>query len=269
MLTAAPPTLGAVRPTEEETSEILVEMTYAWTDIEQTFEDGRLPGILPKAFRVEATEGENDWADPWIAYQILFDADDADARKAAKEAREAEKAIDTVILNHVGVWDRRYTHFVRVVPRSVSVKGLICGRKDEPPPKDHLDVADVPVEKPRSSVELVQRDGYWLTPIEEPFYDVLRETGAIFAVQPWIQGVETRYRPDFMVFYDGGIVVVELDGHEYHKTREQRTRDSKRQRWFEGRSIRVLRWTGSEVHANAQECVRELLDIVRGEQARF
>ncbi|MFL5858701.1 MAG: DUF559 domain-containing protein [Solirubrobacteraceae bacterium] len=60
------------------------------------------------------------------------------------------------------------------------------------------------------------------------------------------------------------MVVVELDGHEPHKTREQRTRDAKRQRWFEGRGIRVLRWTGSEVHANAQECVREMLEIIRG-----
>jgi very-short-patch-repair endonuclease len=72
-----------------------------------------------------------------------------------------------------------------------------------------------------------------------------------------------------MILYDGGIVVVELDGNETHKTREQRTRDARRQRWFEARGIRVLRWTGTEVHKNAQECVRELLEIVRGKQARF
>jgi very-short-patch-repair endonuclease len=146
---------------------------------------------------------------------------------------------------------------------------LTCGRLGSPPPKRHIDVTDVPDEKPDSNVPLVQRDRYWLTPIEVPFYDALRETGAIFAVQPWVQGVESRFRPDFMVFYDGGIVVVELDGHEYHKSKEQRTSDAKRQRWFEARRIRVLRWTGSEVHQNAQECVRELLEIVRGKQARF
>lgn len=58
----------------------------------------------------------------------------------------------------------------------------------------------------------------------------LRETGALLAVQPWVQGTDSRFRPDFMVFYDGGTVVVELDGHETHKTREQRTRDARRQR---------------------------------------
>ncbi|MDX6590841.1 MAG: hypothetical protein QOJ13_37 [Gaiellales bacterium] len=69
------------------------------------------------------------------------------------------------------------------------------------------------------SVPLTEVDGYQLTPIEVPFYKALRETGLVFAVQPWIQGTDRHYRPDFLVFYDGGAVVVELDGHEYHKTK--------------------------------------------------
>lgn len=167
------------------------------------------------------------------------------------------------------VWDRRYTHFIRVVPRSASVKGLICGRKDEPPPKDHLDVTDVPVEKPQSSVPLVQRDGHWLTPIEVPFYDALRETGATFAVQPWVQGVDGKFRPDFIAFYGGASVVVELGGHEFHKTKEQRGNDNRKARWFEKRGMKLLRYTGSEVTANPQSCVKDLLDVLRQSQSRY
>ena len=127
--------------------------------------------------------------------------------------------------------------------------------------------------RPRREAEqrfpLTHKDGYWLTPIEVPFYDALRETGLVFAVQPWIQGVERRYRLDFLIFYDGGMVVVELDGHESHKSKEDRIRDARRDRWFEARDVRTLPWTGAlEVHANAQECVRELLQIVRKMQAR-
>jgi very-short-patch-repair endonuclease len=129
-------------------------------------------------------------------------------------------------------------------------------------------VSDVPIEKPDSNVPLTQRDDYWLTPIEVPFYEALRETGLIFAVQPWIQGVERRYRLDFLIFYDGGMVAVELDGHEAHKSKEQRMRDAKRDRWFAERKVTTVRWTGSEVRRDPQECVRQLLSILRGTQAR-
>ena len=76
-------------------------------------------------------------------------------------------------------------------------------------------VEDVPTQKPSGgAVPYIERDGYWLTPIEVPFYEALRETALFFAVQPWIQGVDRKYRLDFLVLYDGGAVAVELDGHE-------------------------------------------------------
>jgi len=257
-----------VRDDPQAIEETLAEMTFAWIDIEQELERGTMRGLLPSAFRVEAVESENDFGDPQTVYTILFDAEDARAREAARKVRDFASHLHKVIREHVQVWDGRYTHMVRVVPTSVAISGLVCGRKDAPPPKEHIDVSDVPVEKPNSNVPLTQRDGYWLTPIEVPFYDALRETGLVFAVQPWIQGVETRFRLDFLIFYDGGMVAVELDGHESHKTKEQRIRDAKRDRWFMARGVRTLRWTGTEVHANAQECVKQLLDILRGTHAR-
>ncbi len=114
-----------------------------------------------------------------------------------------------------------------------------------------------------------ERDGHLLTPIEVPFYDALRETGATFAVQPWVQGTDQKYRPDFIVFYGGASVVVELDGHEFHKTKEQRSSDHRRERWFAARGINVVRFTGSDVHADVERCVKELLDVLRQSQARY
>jgi very-short-patch-repair endonuclease len=87
-------------------------------------------------------------------------------------------------------------------------------------------------------------------------------------VQPRVQGPDRVYRPDFIVFYGGRAVVVELDGHEGHKTKEQRSHDAERQRWFEARSMRVIRWTGSQVWADAPGCVAELLSVLRETAAR-
>lgn len=158
---------------------------------------------------------------------------------------------------------------IRQVPVSTPVEGQVCRRLGQDhPPKSTPSVEDVPTERPESAVGLVQRDDYWLTPIEVPFYDALRETGLTFAVQPWIQGTDRRYRVDFLVFYGGATVAVELDGHEWHKTKEQRARDSARDRWLAERKIQTLRWTGSQVYADAQGCVSELLNVLRGVAAR-
>lgn len=263
-------------------------MAYRWGDVEKALpnwtrgnrEDpsdpiqvgAQVAMAVVEAFRVEASakEGVNDYGEDWQAYTytLLFDVEDEDAREASTLIRTEQSFLEKVAAAEFGQAERPSVE-VRVCSKGAPAQGQVCGRAWESPPKKHIDVTDVPDEKPESNVPLVQRDRYWLTPIEVPFYDALRETAAIFAVQPWVQGVESRYRPDFMIFYDGGIVIVELDGHESHKTREQRTKDAQRQRWFEARRIQVLRWTGSEVHHGAEECVRELLEIVRGRQARF
>ena len=115
---------------------------------------------------------------------------------------------------------------------------------------------------------LQPRGPHQLTPIEAPFYDALAETGLTFSTQTWIQHADRRYRLDFLVHYDGRGVAVELDGHEYHKTKEQRSYDAARDRWLHARGIPVVRFTGSQVYADPQGCVRELLDVVRQSQAR-
>src|SRR4051812_6369567 len=97
--------------------ELLVEMTYAWTDIEQQLSGTGLPEVCT-AFRVEAREDANDFGDPYPEYDLLFDAEEPAARQAAQQVRAASDIIHSTIRHYVEMWDRRYSHRVRVVPRS-------------------------------------------------------------------------------------------------------------------------------------------------------
>lgn len=99
------------------------------------------------------------------------------------------------------------------------------------------------------------------SPIEEAFYNASQGR---LKLQP--QHKIGPYRVDFAVLHR--MVVIELDGHEYHKTREQRTSDAQRQRYLEAHGWRVIRFTGSEVYKNPQACVDEaarLIEVIGGE----
>lgn len=85
-------------------------------------------------------------------------------------------------------------------------------------------------------------------------------------LDPHCQYPAGRFFLDF-AFPDDRLAV-ELDGHEFHKTKEQRTADAQRQRWLEMNGWRVIRFTGTEIHCNAASCVRqtaEFLAKIRGE----
>jgi very-short-patch-repair endonuclease len=128
---------------------------------------------------------------------------------------------------------------------------------------------DVPTFVPTgSTVPLEKRGSYHLTPIEAISHEALAETGLTFLVQPWVQHADKKYRMDFLVFYDGGGVVVGLDGHEFRKTKEQRGADAIKDRWLQARGMRTVRFTGSQVFADAAGCIRELHGVVRQSQSR-
>jgi very-short-patch-repair endonuclease len=61
-------------------------------------------------------------------------------------------------------------------------------------------------------------------------------------------------------------IAVELDGHDYHKTREQRAHDARKARFLTMVGWLVFRFTGDEVHADPQGCAAELyrLAVRRG-----
>lgn len=67
------------------------------------------------------------------------------------------------------------------------------------------------------------------------------------------------YKPDFIC----GGCVIEIDGHDYHKTKEQREKDYKRERYLMKQGYFVIRFMATEVYLNPKECVKEALEIVK------
>lgn len=97
------------------------------------------------------------------------------------------------------------------------------------------------------------------SPIEKLFFTAASESSA-FYYQLIPQYQIDRYRVDFAI--PEFEIAIELDGHEYHKTKEQRTNDASRERYLESLGWRVIRFTGSEVYKDSQACVEEAIKLI-------
>ena len=56
--------------------------------------------------------------------------------------------------------------------------------------------------------------------------------------------------------------IIEIDGHEWHKTKEQRYDDYRRERYLIRLGYIVIRFTGSEVFVDPRQCAVETLRLV-------
>lgn len=78
-----------------------------------------------------------------------------------------------------------------------------------------------------------------------------------------------QYRVDFLI-HDAScpreiakprFMIVECDGHDFHeRTKEQARRDKQRDRFFQAKGFKVLRFTGSEIWADPEACADEIID---------
>ncbi len=110
------------------------------------------------------------------------------------------------------------------------------------------------------------------SPIERLFwangYKYLSRLGQ-FAPQTKI-GV---YRADFTLTNIPGVprlkVVIELDGHEFHSTSQQRNNDTERIRKLQKLRWQIITFTGSQINSDVRGCVRETADLVRGFRELF
>jgi len=68
------------------------------------------------------------------------------------------------------------------------------------------------------------------------------------------------YNVDFLVKDTN--YVIECDGHDYHKTKEQISSDYKRERETISLGYIVLRFSGSEINGDPEYCVNEILKIL-------
>jgi very-short-patch-repair endonuclease len=69
-----------------------------------------------------------------------------------------------------------------------------------------------------------------------------------------------RYRYDLALFWDGNIVaLVECDGWEFHSTPTQRARDAAKDKAAEQAGLAMFRYSGRDIHRNAQKCAEEII----------
>jgi very-short-patch-repair endonuclease len=94
------------------------------------------------------------------------------------------------------------------------------------------------------------------SPIEVAFWNAISGKAALTGFQPQVKIDGGRYRLDFG--HELMRVGVELDGYEYHSSKDQFIKDRQRQRELEQMGWRIIRFAGSEVHADALGCANQL-----------
>lgn len=94
------------------------------------------------------------------------------------------------------------------------------------------------------------------SPIEKSFLEACYKA----QLKPECQHPIGHFLADFA--FPESRLVIELDGHEFHKTKEQRTSDARRQRWIELNGWRVIRFTGTEIHKDVSGCVKQVSEFL-------
>lgn len=72
-----------------------------------------------------------------------------------------------------------------------------------------------------------------------------------------------KYRVDFLLTLRGQKLVVECDGHDFHeRTKEQARKDRSRDRYLTNEGYTVIRFTGSEIWADAWKRAEEAVALL-------
>ncbi|WP_048767576.1 endonuclease domain-containing protein [Oligella urethralis] len=99
--------------------------------------------------------------------------------------------------------------------------------------------------------------------IEKEFSKELGDLADAIESEHWFGDTEkhSRYRVDFLL--KDARLIVELDGHAYHSTKEQLEKDAIRQRYLSRAGYTVIRFTGREINRNPAGCVSEVRQIYK------
>lgn len=109
--------------------------------------------------------------------------------------------------------------------------------------------------------------------------NVISEAGFLFTIraQYEVDYGTKKYYPDFcLTIFDGSSekaisrIFVEIDGHEFHeKTKDQVRHDKVRERHLLEYCDGIVRFSGSEVYDDSDECARESLEILSKKFAKY
>ncbi|MDC7251612.1 endonuclease domain-containing protein [Wohlfahrtiimonas chitiniclastica] len=104
--------------------------------------------------------------------------------------------------------------------------------------------------------------------IEEVFSKNLSDLADAIECEQWFgdQEKHSRYRVDFIL--RDARLIIELDGHEYHSSKEQLEKDAIRQRYLSRAGYTVIRFTGREIVRDSESCVAEVRDIYKERMQR-
>lgn len=94
------------------------------------------------------------------------------------------------------------------------------------------------------------------SPIEKMFLNAAKSFGVKLTPQVHIG----KYRVDFQL--DGTQILIELDGHGYHASREERESDASRDRELFQKGYTVIRFTSDEIFRNVNKCIDQLITII-------
>lgn len=102
------------------------------------------------------------------------------------------------------------------------------------------------------------------SPIETAFWNAYlrRLPPELLGLRTQHSALNGRYRIDFAL--PAKKIGIELDGYAWHSSREAFTKDRERQRNLEMNGWRIIRFSGSEINANADNCVLQAATLVRG-----
>lgn len=104
--------------------------------------------------------------------------------------------------------------------------------------------------------------------IEKEFSKELGDLADAIECEHWFGDKEKhgRYRVDFIL--KDARLIIELDGHEYHSSRDQLEKDAIRQRYLTRAGYTVIRFTGREINRNPKACVSEVREIYKERMQR-
>ncbi|MCT2399083.1 endonuclease domain-containing protein [Novosphingobium mangrovi (ex Huang et al. 2023)] len=99
--------------------------------------------------------------------------------------------------------------------------------------------------------------------IEKQFSAELGDLADLIESEHWFGDTakHARYRVDFIL--KDARLIIELDGHEYHSTKEQLEKDAIRQRYLTRAGYSVIRFTGREINRDPAACVREVREMYK------
>lgn len=101
------------------------------------------------------------------------------------------------------------------------------------------------------------------SPIEMKFYQAMKIKTNELEPQWEVSASGHNYRLDFAI--PSKMIAFELDGHEFHKTKEQRTNDTRRERNLQKEGWKVIRFTGTEIHQNLDKCISDACQLIISE----